>query len=95
MDSGVKMQSNLPTFIPTSLLHASLPESLRRSTLWIDAEISSKSAGLPDVTGKEKGSSFKFSKAVKGIAKEGQVEESSYHGRGDGKFEDGSNLVKQ
>ena len=44
---------------------------------------------------KKDGSTFKFNKAVSGIAKGGPEEESSYHARGDGKFQDGSNFQKQ
>ena len=91
-----------PSFVQIHLPHASLSESLLRSTLWVDAEgAMSSSRGKSDdnvatySASKGKGSGFKFSKAVKGISKEGQVDESSYQGRGDGKFQDGSNVVKQ
>ena len=94
----------VPTFVPIHLPHASLPESLRRSSLWVDAEVATSANGdrtqssehLAEASSsKGKGSGFQFSKAVRGISKVGQTEESSYHGRGDGKFQDGSNFVKQ
>ena len=86
-----------PTFIPIHLPYSSISEDLRRKKLWVDA-------GIGNIGSKETvtssssslgGSSFKFGAAVAGISKGGQSEEASYHARGDGKFQDGSNVQRQ
>lgn len=74
-----------------------MPDYLKSQTLYVDAEVPTGSGvSIPSPAGsKKEGSTFKFSKAVSGIAKGGLEEESSYHERGDGKFQDGSNFQKK
>ena len=88
---------NAPTFIHIHLPFSTMPDYLKSQVLYVDAEKAAVSCdSVPTAAERKKdGSTFKFSKAVSGIAKGGPEEESSYHARGDGKFQDGSNFQKQ
>ena len=62
----------------------------------IPAEESSAAGSSCDLpTSRPRGSSFKFGAAVAGISKGAQDEAVSYYARGDGKFQDGSNIHRQ
>ncbi len=96
-----------PTFVPI-VVPRDLPEELRAAVLFVEASAPSSSstaaAGASSASASPsasaaakpgassgKGSSFKFSKALSAV----DSGESACTTRGDGKFQDGSSMLKQ